>query len=211
MELKPYKTLLGRAQDEIVINKSRFLCYGAPCADETEALDFLKQVRGIHPDATHHCYAYALQPNMGIMRYSDDGEPGGTAGLPMMEVVKARNVTNCIVVVTRYFGGILLGAGGLVRAYSQGAALAIDACGVGTVYPTVRYMVDIAYSLWGRAEYFLASQPVELEDKSFTDKVSLTLIVKAQDEEGFIASLTSALDGRVETLRLEELYKTWKE
>ncbi len=209
MELKPYKTLLTASKDELVINKSRFICYGSPAESEEAALEFLKHVRGIHQDATHNCFAYAVGSNMGIMRYSDDGEPGGTAGLPMMEVVKARAVTNCIVVVTRYFGGILLGAGGLVRAYSQGAALAIEACGVGTVHPTARYMVDIAYTLWGRAEYMLKSQPVLIENKAFTDKVTLTLCVKTVEEDGFIKALTSALDGRVEALRLEEVYMAW--
>ena len=129
MSLISYKTLLRRDQDEFIINKSRFIGYGCPCETEEEALAFLKQIREKHADATHNCYAYIIGANMGIMRYSDDGEPGGTAGLPIIEVMKARGVTNCCVVVTRYFGGILLGAGGLVRAYSQGSATAIKACG----------------------------------------------------------------------------------
>ena len=211
MPIKPYTTLLTSNHDELIINKSRFICYGCPAETEEEALSFLKQVRGIHPDATHHCYAYAIGPNMGIMRYSDDGEPGGTAGLPMMEVVKNRGVTNCIVVVTRYFGGILLGAGGLVRAYSQGAALAIDACGTGVVYPTVRVMAEIEYPLLGRAEYFLKSQPVIVEDKTFTDKVTLTLLMRSSDEDAFTSAFVSALDGKVETLKTDEFYRAWQD
>ena len=210
MEKKPYKTLLRAAKDELVINKSRFLCRGFPVESEEEALKCLLQVRAAHPDATHNCYAYAVGANMGIMRYSDDGEPGGTAGLPMMEVIKARSVTNCIVVVTRYFGGILLGAGGLVRAYSQSTAMAIDACGVGTVYPTVRYLVEISYPLLGRAEYLLKSQPVILEDKQFTDRVTLQLIVRARDEEAFVKEFISALDGKAEMLKTEEIYLAWE-
>ena len=211
MASKPYRTLLSSSKDELIINKSRFICHGQPVQSEEEALTFLRQVRGVYSDATHNCYAYAIGPNMGIMRYSDDGEPGGTAGLPMMEVLKARQVTNCIVIVTRYFGGILLGAGGLVRAYSQGAALAIDACGVGTVYPTARYLAEIAYSQLGRAEYLLKSQPVIVEDKQFAANVTLTLIVKAQDEDAFKNDFISALDGKVELLRTEEVYLAWKE
>ena len=106
-----YKTLRAENSAEFIINKSRFIGYGCPCQTEEDALAFLARIRQKHKDATHNCYAYIIGPNMGVMRYSDDGEPGGTAGMPIIEVLKARNVTNCAVVVTRYFGGVLLGAG----------------------------------------------------------------------------------------------------
>ena len=210
MALKPYKTLLKRGEDELIINKSRFICRGAPCETEEEALDFLESVRARHKDASHNCYAYIIGTNMGIMRYSDDGEPGGTAGMPIIEVPKAQQITNCAIVVTRYFGGILLGAGGLVRAYSQSAVLAVKASGVGTVYPTVRSMVEIDYPMLGRAEYLLKSLPVIVEDKSFTDKVTLTYIVKLSEEESVNAQMITGLDGRFEPLRLEEVYLPWE-
>ena len=101
MALQTYKTLLRRGSEEFIINKSRFIGYGAPAQTEREALDFLAEVRSAHKDASHNCYAYIIGANMGIMRYSDDGEPGGTAGMPIIEVMKARGVTNCCVVVTR--------------------------------------------------------------------------------------------------------------
>ena len=148
---------------------------------------------------------------MGIMRYSDDGEPGGTAGLPIIEVLKARGVTNCAVVVTRYFGGILLGAGGLVRAYSQGAAAAVNACGVGVIHPTARYIMEIPYPSLGRVEYFLKSQPVIVEDKAFSDAIVMTIIVKCEDEEKFVSDIVSATDGKIEPIRMEEMYLAWKE
>ena len=107
----PYKTLRQSASDEVIINKSRFIGYACPCETEEEALAFLQSIRTKHKDATHNCYAYVIGQNAGIMRYNDDGEPGGTAGLPMMEVLKAQGVVNCCVVVTRYFGGILLRKG----------------------------------------------------------------------------------------------------
>ena len=125
-----YKTLREENSAEFIINKSRFIGYGCPCETEEEALAFLARIRQKHKDATHNCYAYIIGLNSGIMRYSDDGEPGGTAGMPIIEVMKARGVVNCAVVVTRYFGGILLGAGGLVRAYAQGSKTALDAAGV---------------------------------------------------------------------------------
>ena len=118
--MKPYKTVRQAASDEFIINKSRFIGYASPAEAEEEALAFLQSIRQKHKDANHNCYAYVIGLNAGIMRYNDDGEPGGTAGLPIMEVLKARGVVNVCVVVTRYFGGILLGAGGLVRAYTQG-------------------------------------------------------------------------------------------
>ena len=211
MALKAYKTLIRAAEDSFIINKSRFIGYGRPCETEEEALDFLAEIRLRHRDATHNCYAYIIGPNMGVMRYSDDGEPGGTAGMPIIEVMKARGVTNCAVVVTRYFGGVLLGADGLVRAYSQGAAAAINACGVGVMHPTARYLMEIPYPMLNRMDFFLKSEPVIVEDKAYTDVITYTLIVRCRDEEGFLARVTDLSEGRVEPLRAEELYLPWSE
>ncbi len=211
MNPAPYKTLMKRGEESFVINKSRFIGQGAPVQSEEEALAFIRAIREKHHDATHNCYAYVVGRNFGIMRYSDDGEPGGTAGLPMMEVLKAQKVTDCAVVVTRYFGGILLGAGGLVRAYTQGAAAALRGAGVGTMYPTARYLVDLDYSLLGRAEHYLKDQPVRVEDKTFAEKVTLTLVVRQQDEQAVIDGLTAATLGRAEPVRFEEFYLPWQE
>ena len=211
MTLKPYTTLLTRASDEFIINKSRFIGYGAPAASEEEALGFLADVRSAHKDASHHCYAYIIGANMGVMRYSDDGEPGGTAGMPIIEVMKARQVTNACVVVVRYFGGVLLGAGGLTRAYSQGAATAINAAGVGEVSPTRRYLMEVPYPMLGRVEYLLKSLPVIVEDKQFSDAIVMTLIVRARDDEAFLSAVTSGTDGRIEPIFMEEMYKAWTE
>ena len=125
-----YRTVLARGSEQFVINKSRFIGHGAPCRTEEEALDFLADIRREHKDASHNCYAYVIGRNAGIARYSDDGEPSGTAGAPIIEVIKARGVVDVCVVVTRYFGGILLGAGGLIRAYAQGSKAALDAARV---------------------------------------------------------------------------------
>ncbi len=211
MTLKPYKTLLTRASDEFIINKSRFIGYGAPAASEEEALGFLADVRSAHKDASHHCYAYIIGANMGVMRYSDDGEPGGTAGMPIIEVMKARQVTNACVVVVRYFGGVLLGAGGLTRAYTQGAVTAINAAGVGEVSPTRRYLMEIPYPMLGRVEYLLKSLPVLVEDKQFSDAIVMTLIVRACDDAAFLSAVTSGTDGRIEPIFMEEMYKAWTE
>ena len=206
-----YKTLMKRGCDEFIVNKSRFIGYGAPAETEEEALAFLSEIRKKHADATHNCYAYIIGRNMGVMRYSDDGEPGGTAGMPIIEVMKNRGVVNACVVVTRYFGGVLLGAGGLVRAYTQGAVTAIDACGVGIMHPTARYMMDVSYPILSRVEYFLKSAPVIVEDKDFSDVITLTLLVKCADEDKLLADLTQLSEGRLEPMRFDETYMAWPE
>ena len=211
MPLKPYKTLIKEAQEAFIVNKSRFIGHGCPCETEEAALAFLARMRAEYRDATHNCYAYIIGPNMGVMRYSDDGEPGGTAGMPIIEVMKARGVTNAAVVVTRYFGGILLGAGGLVRAYSQGAAAALNASGVGVMHPTARYLMEVAYPMLSRVDYFLKDAPVRVEDKAFTDVITYTLTVRCADEAGFLARVRDISEGAVEPLRYEELYMAWPE
>ena len=211
MSLNGYKTVLREARDEVVINKSRFIGHAAPVSSAEEALGFLARIREEHRDATHNCYAYIIGRNAGIMRYSDDGEPSGTAGMPIIEVLKARGVTNCCVVVTRYFGGVLLGAGGLVRAYSRGAAEAVNACGVGGMHPTLRVLVDVPYPLLSRVEFFLKTAPVIVEDKAFAEQVTLTLLVRETDAATLEASLVDLSEGTLELVRFDEFYHPWKE
>ena len=157
-----YLTLRKAGWDELIINKSRFIGYASPVSTEEEALGFLQEIRARHRDASHNCYAYTIGRNMGVMRYSDDGEPSGTAGLPMMEVIKKENVRNCICVVTRYFGGVLLGAGGLLRAYTQGTSVALKAAGIVEMVPTVSVLCEVSYSLWDRVQHHIQSMPVQL-------------------------------------------------
>ena len=207
--MKPYRTVLRRAEDEFIINKSRFIGHAAPCSDEKQALEFIADMRQRYKDASHNCYAYVIGQNKGIMRYSDDGEPGGTAGLPMMEVLKNRDVTDLCVVVTRYFGGVLLGAGGLVRAYAQGSKAALDAAGVVVMERSARHLVEVDYSTWQRLEYFLRSAPVIIEHMEFGASVVCTLMVRKRDEEALLAEITRVTDARAETLPDGELYYPW--
>ena len=131
--------------------------------------------------------------------------------MPIIEVLKARGVTNCCVVVTRYFGGILLGAGGLVRAYSRGAAEAVNACGVGVMHPTLRILVDVPYAMLSRVEFFLKSAPVLVEDKAFAEQVTLTLLVRDTDAAALEAKLIDLSEGTLEPVRFDEFYYAWKE
>ena len=204
MSLKGYKTVLREARDEVVIHKSRFIGHAAPVSSTEEALRFLARIREEHRDATHNCYAYIIGRNAGIMRYSDDGEPSGTAGMPIIEVMKARGVVDCAVVVTRYFGGILLGAGGLVRAYSHTCALALDAARVCQMHPTERWLFEVAYPLWDRVQHALKSLPARLVGTDFAAAVSFELDMKTADTERVLAELTRVTDGRVESLKEEE-------
>ena len=206
-----YKTLRARGSEEFIINKSRFIGYGAPCETEEEALSFLREIREKHKDATHNCYAYIIGLNAGIMRYSDDGEPGGTAGLPIIEVMKSRGVVNCAVVVTRYFGGILLGAGGLVRAYAQGSKTALDASGVVIMEKSVRQLVEVDYSTWQRLEHYLRTAPCQTLETEFTDRVLATLMMKKTDEAQVLSDITRLTDARAEFLPDGELYYPWPE
>ena len=209
MSTAPYKTLRQEAADEVIINKSRFIGYACPCETEEEALAFLQSIRQKHKDATHNCYAYVIGRNAGIMRYSDDGEPGGTAGLPMMEVLKAQGVVNCCVVVTRYFGGVLLGAGGLVRAYTQGTVIALKAAQVVVMEPSQRYLCEVAYPLWDRVTHALKTMPVQLVSSEFTTAVGFTLLVREKDAEAMIADLVRLTDAKFEYLLEDESYEAW--
>ena len=211
MALKDYKTLKSSAQDEYIDRKSRFIGCAAPCESEEAALAFLKSVRERYKDASHHCYAYIIGENAGIMRYSDDGEPGGTAGMPIIEVMKARGVVNCCVVVVRYFGGILLGAGGLTRAYSHSCAIALNAAQVVRMEWTKRLLIDVPYPMWDRVNYALKSLPQITEETSFGVSVSCTVLVRARDVDSVLQALTALTDGKIKALETDELHYPWPE
>ena len=203
----PYKTLRLSSSDEFVINKSRFIGYACPCETEEEALAFLNEIRTKHKDATHNCYAYVIGRNAGIMRYSDDGEPGGTAGMPIMEVLKAQGVVNCCVVVTRYFGGVLLGAGGLVRAYTSSVKLGLEAAGICDIEEMCVQTWDVDYTHLAKIQNMAGTPGVNggfsIEEIRYTDVVSLDLACVPEDAEGVISQLTNVTAGRG-TLKTQE-------
>ena len=209
--MKSYKTLLKSASDEYIVQKSRFIGYAAPVKTQEEALSFLEQIRQKHRDARHNCFAYIIGQNAGIMRYSDDGEPGGTAGMPIIEVMKARNVVDAAVVVTRYFGGILLGAGGLTRAYSHTCSLALNAAQVCEMHPTQRWFFEVAYPLWDKVQHLLKSQPVLPENTDFATGVTFSLLVKSTDSAALTAALTQITDGQITALMTDEIFHPWVE
>ena len=204
-----YRTLLQTASDEYLIQKSRFIGHAAPVKTQEEALAFLADIRQKRRDALHNCFAYIIGQNAGIMRYSDDGEPGGTAGMPIIEVMKARAVVDAVVVVTRYFGGVLLGAGGLVRAYSHTCALALDAARVCEMHPTERWLFEVAYPLWDRVKHLLKSQSVRVESTEFAAGITFGLLVKAAGRAALEKELATVTDGQITALLVEELFCPW--
>ena len=205
-----YVTLAGYGRGEIVIQKSRFIGEAWPCETEEEALLHLKQAREATRDARHHCYAYVLGQNEGILRYSDDGEPGGTAGMPILSLIRAEGAVNCCVVVTRYFGGILLGTGGLVRAYTQGCRAALDAAGLIRMEQTSRDLCEVPYAVWDSVRYALDRLPARTADLDFGASVSFTLLTRSRDRDMVIEEIRKASGRKLETLFESEQYEAWK-
>ncbi len=206
-----YKTVAAPGSDEFIIHKSRFIGHAAPCRTEEEALAFLASIRERHKDASHNCYAYIIGQNAGIARYSDDGEPSGTAGMPIIEVIKAQGVVDVCVVVTRYFGGVLLGAGGLVRAYAQGSKTALGAAKVVVMHRTHHYAFDTDYASVGKLDHWMLTQKARVVERSFGAEVTYDLLVKEADSAQFLADLTQVTMGRVEPILLEEGFQPWEE
>lgn len=187
--MNEYLTVQKEAEASYIIQRSRFITYIRPVETEEEATEFISRIRKKHYDATHNCSAYTIGLNDDIQKADDDGEPSGTAGRPMLEVLKNRGLKNTAVVVTRYFGGIKLGAGGLVRAYGKAVTEGIEASGIYRMMLYGRWNVELSYELLGVVENQLRTGGYHIEDKSFTDVVVLT--VCAPKTEG--QSLTDAL------------------
>ena len=196
MSVKPdFLTLRKAATIEYVVQKSRFIGSATPVATEEEALDFIRQIKGMYKAATHYCYAYIIGENAGIMRYQDDGEPTGTAGIPILEALRQNKVVNACVVVTRYFGGVLLGAGGLVRAYSHAASESIRAAELALVEQSLRLTLQVPYAQWDKLDYLLSQRPVTDVEKVFTDQVGITLVVRQADSDGLIQEILDSTTG----------------
>ena len=192
-----------------MVQKSRFIGSACPVSTAEDALAFLEGIRRNHRNASHNCFAYIIGQNAGIMRYSDDGEPGGTAGMPIIEGMKARAVVDAVVVVTRYFGGILLGAGGLARAYSHTCTLALTAARVCDMHPTRRWIFEVDYPAWDRVLHALGRMPARVEDTRFAARVTFTLLIKERDEAALLDALTALTDGKIDSLCTDELYSPW--
>ena len=203
--MRAYRTVSKEARIELTIQKSRFIGWCYPVQEEQQALDLLESIRKRHWDATHNCYAYSIGPDAACARYSDDGEPGGTAGLPMMEAIRHKGVTDVLCVVTRYFGGILLGAGGLVRAYSKAAAEAIETAGLVDMQPCIRFLIETEYGRWGSLEPLLRREGSDISVR-FLENVQAELIVREDKRDVFMKAVVERSDGRVRPQELGACY-----
>ncbi|AIR83195.1 YigZ family protein [Staphylococcus epidermidis] len=189
---------------ENVISKSRFIAYIKPVSTENEAKAFIDEIKTKHKDATHNCSAYTVGPEMNIQKANDDGEPSGTAGIPMLEILKKLEIHNVCVVVTRYFGGIKLGAGGLIRAYSGAVRDVIYDIGRVELREAIPVTVTLDYDQTGKFEYELASTTFLLREQFYTDKVSYQIDVVKNEYDAFIDFLNRITSGNYD-LKQEDL------
>jgi uncharacterized YigZ family protein len=190
----PYITVQRHGQAEIVIKKSRFIANVAPVQSEADAWAFIEKIRAEHKEATHNCFAFKVGS---AQRMSDDGEPSGTAGRPIFDVLDKQGLSDTVVVVTRYFGGILLGAGGLVRAYSQTAVAGVEAAGVAQAVTAVDLEIVLDYSLVGKVQYLLGQRGALTLDSQFGQDVTILCRILADQAGALESDLAEASAGRI--------------
>ena len=200
-----YTTLQGEGSDEFEEKRSVFIGHAKHITSEEEAMEFVKSKKKEYSDATHNCWAYILKGGI-VARYSDDGEPQGTAGVPMLEAIRKSGVCDCVVVVTRYFGGILLGAGGLVRAYSHGTKIALDAAKIVTYEKYVEMMLDCSYSDYQKYSVILPTFGAIIDDTEFSDRVVIRFAVKENAADKLALKITEMLGGRDKPVKSGERF-----
>ena len=197
----------GYGEDEFVEKKSRFIGRVWPVETEEEALAKIAEMKKQHYDATHNCWAYVLKS--GAMRFSDDGEPGGTAGNPMMQVLQKENIFNVVCVVTRYFGGTLLGAGGLVRAYTKGAKIAIDAAGKSMKRVWSVLYIPCPYTFYERVKLETEAFGGVIRDTQFGAEVELEILIAEPKRDAFLERLTDLTSATVEGMETAQEYRAF--
>lgn len=203
-----YKTVSKSASNEFVEKKSRFIGYIKPVTTQAEAVAFINEIKSKHWDATHNVYAYVLREGQ-TRRYSDDGEPQGTAGIPVLDVLLKEELTDCVVVATRYFGGTLLGTGGLVRAYSHTAKIAVEAGEVITMKLCKLLRVCCDYNFYGRLNSLIPELGGIIEDTDFADTVTVTFKMPVDDVAEFDKKLVDLSFGKFKSEEIGEEFKNF--
>jgi uncharacterized YigZ family protein len=204
--LNQYKTVAGFGEDDIIIERSRFIGYAQRVTTEEEATAFIAAIKKKHWDATHNCSAFVIGENDQIQRSNDDGEPSGTAGKPILECIKKNGVKDTVVVVTRYFGGIKLGAGGLVRAYTAGTVTALKAARIVIHTLHQRISIHVDYHWWGKVENELRLGEQRVTGTDFTDKVSAHVLIPEGEQDAFIERMIDLTNGQAQIERGEKKY-----
>lgn len=190
-----YKALYQPGEAQIIEKKSRFIAKTSVVTCEQEAVDFINACRKQYYDARHHCFAYVIGTRMEEKRFSDDGEPQGTAGKPILDVLERQEVTNAVIVVTRYFGGTLLGTGGLVRAYQQAAVEGLNASEIIERMSGTRYRVEVDYTLVGKMQYLLSQEQIHVMDTEYGQHVVFTILLPEEIENRFVTLMTNETSG----------------
>lgn len=200
-----YTTVQRECSAEFIERRSRFIGHIKPVVSEEEAIAFIEEKRSKYWDATHNVYAYSLREG-NVCRYSDDGEPSGTAGMPVLSVLTKPGITDAVIVVTRYFGGILLGGGGLVRAYSHGAAIAVEESGLLVMRQCAVCRLECDYSAYGRVAALIPEMGGVVDDSQFTDKVELTFHMTAEQLAALQPRLADATCGACQAQTVDERF-----
>jgi uncharacterized YigZ family protein len=201
-----YIALVEPGIGEIIEKKSRFIGYTASVATEEEANEFVNSIRKKHYDARHNCFAYSIGTDMPKLRFSDDGEPQGTAGKPILDVIMNSGISNICIVVTRYFGGTLLGTGGLVRAYADASRAAIEHSVTKKMQHLFRCRIETNYSDMGKIQYILSSGEIPTEDIQYADQVVITAALPVERKEQLKKAITEATSARAVITEIEELF-----
>lgn len=204
--LKEYRTILEPGTDEIVEKKSRFIGYIRHTETEEEANAFINEIRKKHFDARHNCFAYSVDGQQQTIRFSDDGEPGGTAGKPILEVITGKELCDVCIVVTRYFGGTLLGTGGLVRAYTDAAKACIDATDTVTKCLVVPMRLTTNYTDFGKIQYLLGNHNIPVLDSEYGENVVVRIEVLVDDVPMIVKQLTEVTAARVQIEQEDAVY-----
>lgn len=204
--LNIYKTIFDFGESETEIKKSKFIGYAKPIYTEEEALDFIQNIKEKHKSATHNVWAYTLGLDMNIQRYSDDGEPKGSAGIPTLEVIKKEEIKNVVVVVTRYFGGIKLGASGLIRAYTEGAKIGLHSAKIISKIPHKRFKITLDYNLIGKAENEFRNKNIIIREILYTDSVTFILFLKLEEINSTKEFCLEISNGNAIIIEDEEFY-----
>ena len=201
---KDYHTIQGYGESEIIIQKSRFLTYVSRAETEQQAQDFINNIKEKHKSANHNCSAYIIGEHDSIQKANDDGEPSGTAGVPMLEVLKKQGLQDTVVVVTRYFGGIKLGGGGLIRAYGKATTEGIDAAKV--VERKLHHLMKISidYTWLGKVENEVRNSVYPLKEINYADLVEVMVFTKADEEESFINWMAEMTNGQAKVELVEK-------
>ena len=207
---KAILTVHGRTESEKIIEKSRFLTYSQHVESEEEARAFIAEIRGMHPFATHCCFAFVADKVGNLQRFSDDGEPQGTAGMPILDVLKNKKLFETAVAVVRYFGGIKLGAGGLVRAYSSSASENLAVADIRSLEMCTEFAVEVDYTGIDGVQKYFSSHTCTSLTSDYGAKVLFTVAVKKVDAEAFSSGLVDYMQGRVEIESVGEYYSLFK-